>query len=132
MSGALPGQEGGDDSGSCGRFCTESATVPNNYFNNLAEAVESYYKENLPMHRQIWIKFDGTLETGNPIEEPLEMRLYINGRGQAISCGQQFDIGRFDEDLITFSESSYVAINQYVRTTAGRALINEHLNLSFC
>ena len=111
---------------------TRTQAVSNNYFNNLAEAVESYYKENLPMHGQIWIKFDGTLETGNPIEEPLEMRLYINGRGQAISCGQQFDIGRLDEDLITFSESSYVAINQYVRTTAGRALINEHLNLSFC
>jgi DNA-directed RNA polymerase beta' subunit len=158
------------------------------YFTNPAEAVECYQQGNLPLHQPIWIKFNEIFETGNLVEEPVEIRLHTTGRGKTISCGQQFDIipsfnkkndiilprsldkvqselaSVFDKngkgganepprslDYKAQSELASVfdknrkgvasenfesnkvdgAINQYVRTTAGRALVNDCLNLSY-
>ena len=105
------------------------------YFINPAEAVECYQQGNLPLHQPIWVKFDEIFETGNLIEEPVEIRLHTTGRGKTISCGQQFDIiPSFHEknDLITLeSHKVDAAINQYIRTTAGKALVNDCLNLSY-
>ena len=165
------------------------------YFTNPAEAVECYQQGNLPLHQPIWIKFNEIFETGNLVEEPVEIRLHTTGRGKTISCGQQFDIipsfnkkndiipprsldkvqselaSVFDKngkgvanepprslDKVLGSgvplqqselasvfdkngkgvvsenfESNKVdaTINQYIRTTAGRALVNDCLNLSY-
>ena len=140
------------------------------YFTNSAEAVECYQQGNLPLHQPIWIKFNEIFETGNLVEEPVEIRLHTTGRGKTISCGQQFDIipsfnrkndiipprwpgvanepprsldkvqselaSVFDKNgkgvVSENFESNKVdaAINQYIRTTAGRALVNDCLNLS--
>ena len=105
------------------------------YFINPAEAVECYQQGNLPLHQPIWVKFHDIFETGNLIEEPVEIRLHTTGRGKTISCGQQFDIiPSFHEknDLITLEFHKVdAAINQYIRTTAGKALVNDCLNLSY-
>ena len=103
------------------------------YFNTPAEAVELYSQENISLHQPIWITFNDTFETGNPTEEPLEIRLYINGKSKTISCGQQFDIANSSattKDISTYGDPSYFVIKKYVRTTAGKALVNEYLNLS--
>ena len=148
------------------------------YFTKPAEAVECYQQGNIPLHQPIWIKFNEIFETGNLVEEPVEIRLHTTGRGKTISCGQQFDIipsfnnkngiipprssvfdknGKgvanepprsldkvqselasvFDKNgkgvVSENFESNKVdaAINQYIRTTAGRALVNDCLNLSY-
>ena len=108
------------------------------YFNSLSEAVELYHQGNLSLHKPIWIKYNETFETGNPIEEPLEIRLQVTGQNKTIFCGQQFDTARCNEDLFDRRESplndqfnnSYV-VNQHIRTTAGKALVNNCLNLSY-
>ncbi len=119
------------------------------YFTNPVKAVECYQQGNLSLHQPIWIKFNEIFETGNLIEEPIEIRLHITGRGKTISCGQQFDvIPSFNRktNLITLEYNKVeegalgsgplprpqeAATNQYIRTTAGRALVNNCLNLSY-
>ena len=115
------------------------------YFNNLSEAVGLYHQGNLSLHKPIWIKYNETFETGNPIEEPLEIRLQVTGRNKTIFCGQQFDTARCNDSWTKVFPSlfdrrepplndqfnnSYV-VNQYIRTTAGKALVNNCLNLSY-
>ena len=109
------------------------------YFNTLSDTVELYQQGNLSLHQPVWVRCHDIFETGNLQEEPLEIRLHATGRGKTISCGQQFDIVCFfnknDEspNLMTLGErlnESYYIGNQYIRTTAGRALVNDHLNLS--
>ena len=115
------------------------------YFNSLSEAVGLYHQGNLSLHKPIWIKYNETFETGNPIEEPLEIRLQATGRNKTIFCGQQFDTARCDDSWTNVFPSlfdrrelplndqfnnSYV-VNQYIRTTAGKALVNNCLNLSY-
>jgi DNA-directed RNA polymerase beta' subunit len=116
------------------------------YFNTPSETVELYQQGNLSLHQPIWIKCHDIFETGSVQEEPLEIRLHVTGRGKTISCGQQLDIVCLfnKQDIINviddestnpmtlgkrFTES-YLVNNQYVRTTAGRALVNDYLNLS--
>ena len=115
------------------------------YSNSVSEAVGLYHQGNLSLHKPIWIKYNETFETGNPIEEPLEIRLQVTGRNKTIFCGQQFDTARCNDSwtdvfpsLFDKRESplndqfknSYV-VNQYIRTTAGKALVNNCLNLSY-
>ena len=110
------------------------------YFNTLSEAVELYQQGNISLHQPIWVTCHDIFETGNMQEEPLEIRLHVTGRGKTISCGQQLDIVCFfnnhqeSTNLMALDEQlneSYLIGNQYVRTTAGRALVNNYLNLSF-
>ena len=132
-----------------------TAIVTPRIYHNVKEAVELYHQKNgglptgggLPTHQPIWVKFNDTFETGNLTEEPLEIRLHVTGRGKTISCGQQFDIVRsFNTGDYTVGDSriesksnvkdlrfneSQITINQYLRTTAGKALVNDYLNLSF-
>ena len=115
------------------------------YFNNLSEAVGLYHQGNLSLHKPIWIKYNETFETGNPIEEPLEIRLQVTGRNKTIFCSQQFDTARCNDSWTEIFPSlfdrrepplndqfnnSYV-VNHYIRTTAGKALVNNYLNLSY-
>ena len=110
------------------------------YFTNPAEAVECYQQGNLSLHQPIWVKFNEIFETGNLVEEPVEIRLHTTGRGKTISCGQQFDIipsfnkkniPRLSKNGKGQNFESDAAINQYIRTTAGRAIVNDCLNLSY-
>ena len=115
------------------RSSTASASY---YFNTLSETAELYQQGNLSLHQPVWVRCHDIFETGNLQDEPLEMRLHTTGRGKTISCGQQFDIVCLfnkDDQSTTLGErpnQSYHVGNQYIRTTAGRALVNDHLNLS--
>ena len=105
------------------------------YFNTLSETTELYQQGNLSLHQPVWVRCHDIFETGNLQEEPLEIRLHATGRGKTISCAQQFDIVCFfnKPNFMTLGErlnESYHMGNQYIRTTAGRALVNDHLNLS--
>ena len=106
------------------------------YFNTLSETVELYQQGSLSLHQPVWVRCHDIFETGNLQDEPLEIRLHATGRGKTISCGQQFDIVCLfnkDSHLMTRGEGpneSYHVGNQYIRTTAGRALVNDHLSLS--
>jgi hypothetical protein len=102
---------------------------PSCYFNTPSEAVELYQQGNLSLHQPIWVKCHDIFETGNVQEEPLEIRLHVTGRGKTISCGQQFDVICFFNESTNLMGLDDVG-NQYVRTTAGRALVNDYLNLS--
>jgi hypothetical protein len=127
------------DLGADGKLQTpiESSTVSASYyFNTLSETAELYQQGNLSLHQPVWVRCHDIFETGNLQDEPLEIRLHTTGRGKTISCGQQFDIVCLfnkDDQSTTLGEppnQSYHVSNQYIRTTAGRALVNDHLNLS--
>ena len=127
------------DLGADGKLQTpiESSTASASYyFNTLSETAELYQQGNLSLHQPVWVRCHDIFETGNLQDEPLEIRLHTTGRGKTISCGQQFDIVCLfnkDDQSTTLGEppnQSYHVSNQYIRTTAGRALVNDHLNLS--
>ena len=88
------------------------------YFHSFSEAANAYQQRLFTIHKPLWVRFDGPVETDTPQEEPLEVRVDFYARFQWVSPNLQ-EIGDLQGD--TFS--------RFVRTTAGRILVN--LSLSF-
>jgi DNA-directed RNA polymerase subunit beta' len=88
------------------------------YFYSFEEAADAYQQRLFSIHKPLWVRFDGPVETDTPQEEPLEVRLDFYGRFQWVSPNLQ-EIRDLQGD----------ASSQFVRTTAGRILVN--LSLPF-
>jgi DNA-directed RNA polymerase beta' subunit len=110
-----------------GRTTTEPAVVakPTSrqavvgwYFNSFSEAADAYHQRLFSVHKPLWVRFDGPVETDTPPEEPLEVRLDFYGRSQRVSAN-------FQETKHLQSGPS----SRFVRTTVGRILVN--LSLPF-
>ncbi len=88
------------------------------YFNSFLEAADAYHQHLFSVHKPLWIRFDGAVETDTAEEEPLEVRLDFYGRSQRVSanCQETRDLQSGASTL-------------FVRTTAGRILVN--LSLPF-
>lgn len=88
------------------------------YFNSFSEAAAAFHQRLFTVHKPVWIRFNGLVETDTVQEEPLEVRLDLYGRFQRVSVNSQ-EI----KDLQSGTSS------QFIRTTAGRILVN--LSLPF-
>ena len=88
------------------------------YFNSFSEAADVYHQRLFSVHKPLWVRFDGPVETDTPPEEPLEVRLDFYGRSQRVSAN-------FQETKHLQSGPS----SRFVRTTVGRILVN--LSLPF-
>lgn len=89
-------------------------------FTTIEDALKNYNQDKLNMHSPIWIKWNGNLETNKDIENPIEIQLRPFGQYTKIYSQYKQD---FDENG--------TKINQYVRTTPGRALINSIIQENF-
>jgi len=87
------------------------------YFNDFEEATKAYDQQQLGIHRQIWVKFNGFFETGHPFEEFLEIRLDFYGSARRLSTTNQ--------EII---DTKNRVVNQFVRTTYGKIVVNLALN----
>ena len=97
---------------------TSQQTAAGWYFNSFPEAADAYHQRLFSVHKPLWVRFDGPVETDSPTEEPLEMRLDFYGRSQRVSVNSQ--------------ETKHLqsgASSRFVRTTVGRILVN--LSLPF-
>lgn len=83
------------------------------HFHSFPEAADAYRQRLFSVHTPLWVRFDGSMETDTPQEEPLEMRLDVYGRLERVSAKH-----KEAEDLESGTSS------RFVRTTVGRILVN--------
>ncbi len=96
----------------------EAETAKGWYFHSFAEAANAYQQRLFTIHKPLWVRFDGPVETDTSQEEPLEVRVDFYGRFQWVS-----------PNLQEIRDLQGNASSRFVRTTAGRILVN--LSLPF-
>ena len=83
------------------------------YFDSINDAARAYHQSHINIHTPVWVRFDGIFETGSLSEEPLEVQLDCYGNSKALCVTSQ------ETTNLNGGGSSH-----YVRTTAGRILLN--------
>ncbi len=84
------------------------------YFISLEEVVKAFYKKQIKLHSPIWVRWQQTLETGDLNEKPLEIRIDCFGNISSLYLKYQ-----------RIFDKNFRQKNQFVRTTAGRVLVNQ-------
>ncbi len=84
------------------------------YFSDFNDILKAYYQNKIELHASVWVRKNGSLETEKTLESPLEIR--VNSFGQ---YNQIFSTYQYDYDM------NGQKVNQYVRTTPGRVLLNQ-------
>jgi DNA-directed RNA polymerase subunit beta' len=83
------------------------------YFENFNDAATAYHQGHFNVHTPLWVRFDGIFETGSLSEELLEIQLDCYGNLKELFATCQ------ETTNLSGGESRH-----YVRTTAGRILLN--------
>ena len=86
------------------------------YFIDLNDVLKAFNQKKIALHTPIWVRWSGSLETGNLIEKPLEIR--IDCFGNIVSLYSKYQ-RNLDKYLIQKS--------QFIRTTPGRVIVNQVL-----
>nr|YP_009105340.1 beta' subunit of RNA polymerase [Koliella longiseta]AIT94017.1 beta' subunit of RNA polymerase [Koliella longiseta] len=84
------------------------------YFIDLHDVLKAFAKKKIALHTPIWVRWSDRLETGNLIEQPLEIRIDCFGNINNLYLRYQRN---FDKVL--------TEKNKFIRTTAGRVLVNQ-------
>jgi DNA-directed RNA polymerase subunit beta' len=84
------------------------------YFIDLQNVLQAFDKKKIALHLPIWVRWSDRLETGNLIEQPLEIRIDCFGNINNLYLRYQRN---FDKSLTEKSK--------FIRTTAGRVLVNQ-------
>ena len=84
------------------------------YFSDFNDLLKAYYQNKIDLHTSVWVRKNGLLETEKTLESPLEVR--VNSFGQ---YNQIFSTYQYDYDM------NGQKVKQYIRTTPGRALLNQ-------
>jgi len=84
------------------------------YFIDLHDVLKSFDKKKIALHTPIWVRWLDRLETGSLVEQPLEIRIDCFGNINSLYLKYQRN---FDKVL--------TEKNKFVRTTAGRVLVNQ-------
>nr|YP_009105098.1 beta' subunit of RNA polymerase [Edaphochlorella mirabilis]AIT93775.1 beta' subunit of RNA polymerase [Edaphochlorella mirabilis] len=84
------------------------------YFHDLTSVLRTYNQKKISLHAPIWVRWEGFIEIGNFREKPLEIRVDVFGNTIQIysKCQRHFNK--------TSKQNS-----QFIRTTAGRVLVNQ-------
>ena len=91
------------------------------YFSNLQDALGAYAAGHIALHTPLWVRFAGKFESQTNSEEPLEIRIHIDGRQVSIrSEVQQMTITRRGRRKV---------VGRYLRTTAGRIAMHDIIQL---
>nr|AMN09097.1 beta subunit of RNA polymerase [Rotundella rotunda] len=94
-------------------FLKETQTFFSLYFTNLNEVMTAYQSNKITIQTPIWVKWQQPTEFGNDISQPLEIRISSYGYWEDV---------RFKYHS-RFNKKGSI-LNQYIRTTAGRVLMN--------
>jgi DNA-directed RNA polymerase subunit beta' len=86
------------------------------YFIDLNDVLQAFNQKKIALHTPIWVRWPGSLETGNLIEKPLETRIDCFGNRVHLYYKYQRNL---DKHLTQKS--------QFIRTTAGRVIVNQVL-----
>jgi DNA-directed RNA polymerase subunit beta' len=107
----------------CYYLTTENQKMLNvhpNLFYNFEEALTAYSQKNLPVHTFVWVKCSQLVEFDDSFLGAYEIRVDTDGNTHII----------FSNYYQVYDKTGQV-IAQYVRTTIGRILLNEHINRTF-
>ena len=95
-------------------FKKEYEKIPSHYFSDFNDLLKAYYQKIVSLHQSVWVRKDGSLESEDTLESPLEIR--VNGFGQ---YNQIFSTYQYLYD------PNGQQVKQYIRTTPGRVLLNQ-------
>ena len=84
------------------------------YFIDLPDVLKAFDKKKIALHAPIWLRWSARLETGNLIEKPLEIRIDCFGNVSNLYFKYQRNC-----------DKSLMEKSKFIRTTAGRVLVNE-------
>lgn len=97
------------------------------YFADLYDVVHAFSQEHIALFSLVWVKLDPRIqsETTMPAESPAEVQVMVNGGGLFLSSARQERVTlTASTDPDAFQEAYVQLWYQYVRTTAGRILVN--------
>lgn len=103
------------------------------YFADLYDVVHSFSQEHLALFSLVWVKLDPRIqnETTIPAESPVEIQVMVNGGGLFLSSAHQERVTlTASTDQYAFQEAYAQVWHHYVRTTAGRILVNTVVHAS--
>lgn len=98
------------------------------YFNNIDDAYKAYLVKNLHPHKFIWLKWEDRFESNQTQRKIVEVRLkrYQKKLQETVfiapNAHQTFRANNFNGGPVFLTG---VLVNQYIRTTIGRVLINK-------
>ena len=84
------------------------------YFSSMEDVIVAYEQLQVDLHAYVWLRFDGTVETVEPDNEPLEVKMLEDGTR---ACIYKFRRTR--------ETSEGKLISQYIKTTPGRIIYNK-------
>jgi DNA-directed RNA polymerase subunit beta' len=84
------------------------------YFASLEDAIVAYEQQQVDLHAQVWVRFDGIVESPDPEKEPLQEEAFSDG---SVTRTYKARRVRLDADGNI--------ISQYVKTTPGRVIYNK-------
>ena len=84
------------------------------YFIDLQDVAQALEKKKISLHTPIWVRWADTLETGNLIEQPLEIRIDCFGNSSNLYLKYQRNGDKF-----------LMETSKFIRTTAGRVIVNQ-------
>ena len=82
------------------------------YFANVGDALGAYANQHMALHTPLWLRFAGIFESPTNSEEPVEIRIYCNGRRVSIRSEVQ--------QITAKSGKKSKLVGRYIRTTAGK------------
>jgi DNA-directed RNA polymerase subunit beta' len=98
----------------------KNLSIPNKLFYSFEEVLDSYAQHNLSIHTYVWVKWSKIIEFDENLIATYEMRVDQEGHTHLIfpNCYQVYD-------------QTNTLVAQYVRTTVGRVLLNNHIARTF-
>lgn len=94
------------------------------YFLTFNNVLKDYYLNNLDLHANIWLKWNGNIENGADQEEPIEIRVDNFGNWKEIYNKSQTIINLKKSLLSKFNLENHIS-TKYILTTPGKILFNE-------
>ncbi|HIK54968.1 MAG TPA: DNA-directed RNA polymerase subunit gamma [Synechococcales cyanobacterium M55_K2018_004] len=84
------------------------------YFSSMDDVMIAYDQQQVDLHAYVWVRFDGSVETDKPDNEPIEVQTAEDG-----SVTELYKFRRVRKD----AEGNL--ISQYIKTTPGRIIYNK-------
>lgn len=89
-------------------------------FYSFDEVLDAYYQKTLPIHTYVWVKCSDSIEFDDSTLNTYELRVDLDGNSHFIFA-----------NLYQIYDKTQKLVGQYVRTTVGRILLNDHVRRTF-
>jgi DNA-directed RNA polymerase beta' subunit len=83
------------------------------FFNNFTNVLTAYQSKEISLHTPVWVKWNASVDFGNDVSKPMEIRLRKDGSWQQLQ-----------PKYTTFYNHLNQQCDQFIRTTTGRVLMN--------